>query len=488
MENAMFSRFRPAAAIALTLGVAVSTMMSASAASTGKSLSSNFTLVNLVDGPNNGQIQYIKADGSNWRDPENIEGFNALGDQLIKRQYDDTELDAGSGSVVVSTDGPVGAVVQIQARGIPNATSGAYVGVSQGAAQANVPFVSHHGTAQGGNATNSQIIIQNASASATNVTVDLINLTDGAVAHTQAFNNIPPNASVSYDLEGEGSLPEGWFGSAVIKAAGGGEVAVVSNFFIGPDAMLTFNAFTSAGRKWVAPLIASRLTNSLSTPITVQNVSGSTIPAHEVKVKCTKDPGAAGQAELNFDNPTAVNNNASVAFNPVTDSTNFPNEWFGACTVTTGAFDTVMFVQMRFVTGNRAGAYEGILGTGTDKRVVVPLYAKNLPSNHFASAVTISNLSDSQPAHVTLVYKGAVGSDAACSHTFSNVTIAAGGSLIQNHRTEGGVPELIDGCVGTLTVTSTDQPINAFVQLDFLQQAGDPFMAHDAFTIATASN
>jgi len=485
----MFSRFRPAAAIALTLGVAVSTMMSASAASTTKSLSSNFTLVNLVNGPNNGQIQYIKADGSNWRDPEDITGFNALGDQLIKRQYDDTLLDAGSGSVVVSTDGPVGAVVQIQARGIPNATSGAYVGVSQGAAQANVPLVSHHGTSVSG-ATNSQIIIQNASASATNVTVDLISLTDGAVIHTQPFNNIPPNASVSYDLEGESALPEGWFGSAVIKAAGGGEVAVVSNFFIGPDAMLTFNAFTSAGRKWVAPLIASRLINSLSTPITVQNVSGSTIPAHEVKVTCKKDPNAgAGLAPtLAFDNPNPVNNNASVAFNPVTDLTNFPTEWFGACTVTTGAFDTVMFVQMRFVTGNRAGAYEGILGTGTDKQVVVPLYAKNLPSNHFASAVTISNLSDTQPAHVTLVYKGAVGSNAACSFTKSNVEIAAGGSLIQNHRTEDGVPELIDGCVGTLTVTSSDQPINAFVQLDFLQQLGDPFMAHDAFTIAAAAN
>jgi hypothetical protein len=485
----MFSKFRPAAALALTVAVAASTMMSASAVSTQKSLSSNFTLVNLVDGPNNGQIQYYKDaehGGGQWRDPEDFDPpFTALGDQLIKRQYDDPALSSGSGSVVVSTDGPVGAVVQIQARG-QTATSGAYVGVSQGAAQANVPLVSHHGTSASG-PTNSQIIIQNASSTPINVDVDLINLTDGQKVHTQSFPNIPPNASKSYDLADEAALPEGWLGSAVVKSTtAGGEVAVVSNFFTGANAMLTFNAFTTAGRKWVAPLIASRLANSLSTPITVQNVSGQQIPAHEVKVKCTKDPGAAANlpATLNFDNPAAITNNASVAFNPVTDHDNFPDEWFGACTVTSGTFDTVMFVQMRFVTGNRAGAYEGILGTSTEKRVVIPLYAKNLPSNHFASAVTISNLSDTNDAHVDLVYKGAVGTPGECTRTFSNVTIAKGGSLIQNHRTEGGVPELIDGCVGTLTVTSHDQPINAFVQLDFLQQDGDPFMAHDAFIVA----
>jgi hypothetical protein len=459
-------------------------MMSASAVSTQKSLSSNFTLVNLVDGPNNGQIQYIKDTGGQWRDPENFDPpFTALGDQLIKRQYDDPALSSGSGSVVVSTDGPVGAVVQIQARN-QIATSGAYVGVSQGAAQANVPLVSHHGTSASG-PTNSQIIIQNASSTPINVDVDLINLTDGQKVHTQSFNNIPPNASKSYDLADEAALPEGWFGSAVVKSTtAGGEVAVVSNFFTGDNAMLTFNAFTTSGTKWVAPLIASRLLNSLSTPITVQNVSGSTIPAGGITVVCTKDPGAKGNPTLNFSNPAAVANNASVAFNPVTDKVNFTDEWFGACTVNSGAFNTVMFVQMRFVTGNRAGAYEGILGTSTEKRVVIPLYAKNLPSNHFASAVTISNLSDTNDAHVDLVYKGAVGTPGECTRTFSNVTIAKGGSLIQNHRTEGGVPELIDGCVGTLTVTSHDQPINAFVQLDFLQQDGDPFMAHDAFIVA----
>lgn len=481
----MFPKFRRTAAVVLTTVVAASTILSASAASTTKSLSSNFTLVNLVNGVNNGNINYVKPDGSAWRDAESFQ-FNALGDQAIKRQYDDDELDPGSGSVVVSTDGPVGAVVQIQARN-QTPTSGAYVGVSEGAPQANVPLVSRRGTSVSG-ATNSQIIIQNASSIVIDVEVVLINSADGLPSHTETFNDLAPNASVEYDLDTEDNLPAPWFGSASIRSTTtGGEVAVVSNFFTGPDAMQTFNAFTQVGRSWIAPLFASRLANTLSTPLAVQNVSGGVIPAGAIQVSCVKDPGAAGPATINVSNPNPVNNTAAVFFNPVTDDDNFPAEWFGACTVNTGTFDTAMFVQMRFVGNQRAGAYEGILGTGTNQRVVIPLFAKRLPGARlFSSAITIANLSQTQAAHVNLEYKKTAGLPANCDLTRNNVEIPAGGSLIQNLRTVGGVPEIGEGCTGTLTVTSSDQPIDAFVQLDFLADAaGDPFMAHNAFTVPT---
>jgi hypothetical protein len=295
---------------------------------------------------------------------------------------------------------------------------------------------------------------------------------------------------VEYDLDTETNLPEGWFGSAAVRSTTqGGEVAVVSNFFTGDDAMQTFNAFTSVGRQWYAPLFTSRLANSLSSPISVQNVSGGSIPAGAITLSCTKDPSAPGPATINTSNPAAVGNTASVFFNPVTDNTNFPDGWYGSCIVNTGTYDTAMFVQLRFVTGSRAGAYEGILGTGNDQRVVIPLYAKRL-GNGFASAVTIQNLNQGAAATVNLEYKGATGSAASCTQTFNNVNIPAGGSLIQNHRIADGansVPQIEDGCFGTLTVTSSNQPIDAFVQLDFLNDGGDAFMAHNAFTVAPAN-
>ncbi|MCC6457421.1 MAG: hypothetical protein IT328_20870 [Caldilineaceae bacterium] len=485
--------FRKSAAIALTSVLAVSTILTASANSTTKNLSSNFTLVNLVSGTNQGTISYVTSTGGEWRSPQDFT-FNALGAQAIYRQYDDNELQPGSGSVVVSTSGPVGAVVQIQARG-QTATSGAYVGVSEGAATANVPLVSRRGGSLSGT-TNSQIIIQNASSQQIDVVVDLLDLQTGNVVLSKSFPDINANASVEYDLDNEGGLPEGWFGSASVRSeTAGGEVAVVSNFFTGPDTMMTFNAFTQVGRKWFAPLFTSRLGNGLSTPITVQNVSGSEIPAGGIQLVCTKNPNSPGDTTITRSNTTAVKNTASFAFNPAPEGSGYPAEWYGSCIVNSPNHDTAMFVQMRFVTGARpgaAGAYEGILGTGTDTRVVVPLIAKRL-ANTFASAVTIQNLNESAAANVTLEYKGAIDGEpsntAPCTPAPFTAVIPAGGSIIQNHRVANdqanAVPQIADLCVGSLTVTSSDQPIQAFVQLDFTgQTAGDPFMAHNAFTVA----
>lgn len=492
----MFSKFRKSAAITLASVVALSTLLSASAASTTKNLSSNFTLVNLVSGTNNGNITYVKPDGSEWRPAESF-SFAALGDQLAKRQYFDDQLTPGSGSVVVSTDGPVGAVVQIQARSPQVPTFGAYIGVSEGATEASVPLVMRKlNTASG--LGNSQIIVQNASSTAINVEIALVESSTGNTTFTKAITNLAANASFEYDLEEESTsnLPDGWFGSAIVKSTtAGGEVAVVSNLFSGAHAMQTFNAFTTTKTKWGVPLFASRLANSLSTPIAVQNKSGGSIPIDGVTVTCLKGNGSPDPATLTAKNTAAIGNGATYFFNPVTNNTDFPDGWFGACNVDAGAFQTAVFVQMRVVSGDRAGAYEGIALDGTNKRVVIPLYAKRLV-NGFASNVTVLNLSTSAIANVSLVYKGDPTLPANCSATL-NRSIPAGGSLLQNHRLESGAPnavdELGDNCFGTLTVTSSDQPVDAFVQLDLLDTilepdpGGDPFQAHNTFTLATTN-
>jgi len=483
-------QMRKTAALVITSVFAASTLLSASAQSTTKSLSSNFTLVNLVSGANNGQIQYVLQDGSEWRASETF-SLNGIGDLVIKRQYSDAQLSPNSGSVVVSTDGPIGAVVQIQARG-QTPTSGAYVGVSEGAASANVPLVSRQGSSLSGE-TNSQIIIQNASSQQIDVKVDLIDSTTGNVSLTKNFPDINPNASVEYDLDTEAGLPTGWFGSAsVTSETAGGQVAVVSNFFTGDNAMQTFNAFTKVGTSWLVPLFTSRLGNQsgnpLSTPIAVQNVSGAEIPIGGVTLTCKRDPSAPSTEEptLTRTNSTPIKNTASFFFNPAPDTSGYPEQWYGACSISSGSANTAVFVQMRFVGGDRAGAYEGILGSGTNTTLVVPLYAKIL-DNGFASAITIQNLNTTTAANVTLTYKKDPGAPAEldCDEIFTGKVIQPGGSLIQNMRIESGansVPEIPNNCSGSLTVTS-DQPIDGFVQFDFLRDSGDGFMAHNVFTL-----
>ncbi|MBK8049466.1 MAG: hypothetical protein IPK16_21530, partial [Anaerolineales bacterium] len=225
---------------------------------------------------------------------------------------------------------------------------------------------------------------------------------------------------------------------------------------------------------------------TLSTVVAVQNISGAQIPVGGIVMSCTKDPASPG-SNFTASNTTAVGDKATYFFNPVSDTTTFPTAWYGSCRVdTTG--DTVAFVQMRVVSGAQSGAYEAIKGDGTKKGVVVPLYAKRL-GNGFATVTTVQNLNKDAAANVTLQYiKSATANPPlpdSCNATFNQV-IPAGGSLQQNLRVASGagsVPQITDGCYGTIVVTSSDQPIDAIVQLtDISGLSGDTFQVHNAFT------
>ncbi|MCL6541213.1 MAG: hypothetical protein K6T87_11655 [Roseiflexus sp.] len=483
----MRSKTRIVSAIVLALALALIASASSLAQSTTKQLSTNFTLVNLGSGTATGTISYIKQDGTPWgSETLNIPGN---GGQAIFRQYDPSGspgnpgLTSGAGSVMVMADQPLGAVVQILARNQNPTSSGAYAGLSTGAPSFYVPLVAKQlGTSSG--IGNSQIVVQNTGGSSTTVQFQFVG---GGSTYTYTSPSIANGASFTCDLTttcgASAGVPNGWFGSAVVSAAPGGTIAVVSNFFTG-DALQTFNAFSSTApkTKWFVPLFTSRLPNSLSTPIAIQNLSGSTIPANGIQVVCTPDAGATGFSPITKTNPAPVNNNESFFVNPVTDGS-IPTGFFGSCVITASA-NVVAFVQMRFVNTGEAAAYEAIPDGGTDQKVIIPLVAKRLP-NGFSTAVTIQNLSSSA-ATVTLTYTPSSGSPI----TISGVTIPGNGSLIQNHRITAGigaVPQLPDGWTGTLTVSS-NTPVNAFVQLTFQKSInpnlanGDLFMAHNAFT------
>ena len=469
---------RPALTMMIVVTLILTASLVASGAATTKQLSTNFTLVNLSTSSNLVNIQYYKTDGSQWRPSESATLSNQ-GSQLIRRQYDDSQLTSGSGSVVVGGQGPMGAVVQIQARG-QTPTSGAYSGSAAGTNSANVPLIAKNGSSASG-AVNSQIIIQNTGTAATSVQVEFVN-SSGATVYTSPATTIQSGASFTYDLTNDAGAPTGFF-SAVVKAATGGQVTVVSNLFTGNNGMQTFSGFSASAQKWLVPLFTSRLGNGLSTPVTVQNLSGGTIPAGSIKLQCKADPSSGGS---NFEksNDAAVTNTASAIFNPVTDNS-IPASWYGACTVDTAGFNTVAFVQMRFVGSDRAASYEAIRADGTKTKVIVPLYMKRL-TNGFATAVTIQNLGASA-ATVSIAYQAGDGAAAGCTVNVGPFTVAAGGSLIQNHRITSGansVPSLPENCFGSMVVTSTNgQPVEAFVQIDDLDQgSGDPFMAHNAFT------
>ncbi|MFC2023750.1 hypothetical protein ACFLT5_03320 [Chloroflexota bacterium] len=483
------------AVVALSLVLIMTTVISGLAQPWAKEFSTNFTLVNLGTGAAKGVINYVLTDGSAWGGGSEAFSIADVGGQAIFRQYADPgdpgnpNLTSDRGSVVVESDMPLGAVVQIQARGQNPTSNGAYSGFTNTDSTFIVPLVARKKVTASGTGS-SQVIVQNTGTVEADIEIEMVNK-DGSSRHSDTKNDLQPGASYYYDLDLESSsnVPDNWIGSAVVSTATpNAALAVVSNFFTG-DAMQTFNGFgaTSPDTKWFVPLFTSRLGNSLSTPIAVQNYSGGTLAIDDVTVDCNPDPARTDLSPFTLTNGTAIDDTAAFYFNPVVD-TSIPEKWQGSCVVE-AADDVVVFVQMRFIDAGEAAAYEGIPGipdTSANTTAYIPLVAKRL-GNGFATAVTIQNLTD-QTATFDLTYIPSSDYGGSSSPVeITGVTVGPYESLIQNHRTTDGVSALPEKWFGSLVVES-DYTVGAFVQLTFVRSinpgipGGDTFMAHNAFT------
>jgi len=466
----------------------------AMAAATTKSLSTNITYLNFGSEEATVTASYLVEGGAAWADvPANFTSFTiaADGGQAIHRQYgaDAGSMADGSGAVVASSTQPLGAVVQLQAIG-QEATSSAYSGVSAASKLYYVPLVMRELTTADG-LVNSVVVIQNAGTGTTDVTVDFLD-TAGATVYQKTFADVPGGSSVYYDLsdEEDTNVPDAFYGSAVVEAtATDGTVAVVVNQFAGDHSLQTFNAFSSndVGADWYVPLFTSRLANNLSTPIAVQNLSGGTMAAGDIQVDCTPDAGLVGASTFVMTNTTTVLDTAAYFFNPVTNM-DIPELWYGSCAVSATG-NVVAFVQMRVVGTSNAAAYEAINAGVEGETLQVPLIAKRLGGSGFSSGLTVQNLDAADPAIVTFTYVPSpdyiAGGGSATNIVVADVDIAAGASVIHNHRLADPGFTMPDGWYGTVTVTG-NQDIAGFVQLtragDFPQPAGDATQAHNAFT------
>jgi hypothetical protein len=482
--------------ITMILVLSSSTVVSARPlAATSKSLSTNYTLVNL-DQTQDATVTatYNKPDGSTWvADPANTSFSVAknFGQKIIAQYYDNT-LSGGSGSVLISSNTQLGAVVQVMARN-QTPSSDAYIGVATPADTYYVPQVLKNRTTASGIA-NTQITIQNASGGAA-ITGLIVHFIASPGAGFSNYDSsaiaINANGSYVYDVSNESHLPDNWFGSAVVNSDTGKNIAVVISLFTGPNSLQTLNGFdvNSPFTGWSIPQFTSRLTNGLSTPIVVQNLSGSTITANSIVVDCQATSSAYTPASFEMKNTTDVPNTANYAFNPVTDTT-LPNNWSGSCILNSSG-KVVVFVQIRQPGMNdNYGGYQAFRTDSTFTRVVVPLMSK-IQSNGFATAAIIQNLDTANAADVTLTYNPSVDYVSAGGSSTPIVipaTIPAGANIIQSFRLLDSVPQVPQGWYGTLVVTPKDgspaRPIVGYVQLTNVQNlAGDTFMAHDAFML-----
>jgi len=464
--------------VALVL-VAGLTASMASAQATTKSLATNFTLVNLSPNDTEATVNYYLPDGSAWKAPDVIP-ILGNGGQAIVRQYTDPDLPDGMGSVVVTSLEPLAGLVQIVID--PSAgqtpTSAAYTAISEGGTTFYVPQVAKNGSSATGIA-NSVIIVQNLGAATVDVDISLTKYGE-TTPIVESITDIAIGASYYYEMNLDDDLSNGFY-SAVVEVVGDGSVGVVANTFFGADGLMSVNAFPAEALTsgWSIPLVFSRLSNSLVTSLIFQNLSGEIIPAGDINLYCTPDPGSGDQSTLDLYNPSDIAVNGIVAWNTLTQTGLFPTNWYGPCTVTSATDKGIVgIVQYRFSANQNMSAYEAIPSTSIDTTVFVPLGAKTL-TNKFCTAITVMNLSD---ADITadLIWTG---SGAAADFLEEDVAITANGSIIRNlclptHPIGVAMPA---GWVGTLTAEGTG-PIAAFVQNRYNPATGDQFMAYLGIT------
>lgn len=485
------------ALISLVLVAALPLTGGVNAAATAKSLSTNFTLVNLGTSDANVIVSYYKDTGATWTAAAANTSFSIgkNGGQQIVRQYTDGTLDSGRGSAVISSDQPLASVVQIQARG-QTPTSGGYSGLPKGANVVYVPQVfANHMTGSG--LANTQLIIQNMDTTSMDVTVDFYASGQSAKTHSKTISGIGVGASNYYDLSTDSGLGD-FLGSVVLTGGSSKLLGVVVNNFFGADGLQTYTGFTSDSfaSKWFIPLFISKLPNKLSIPVSIQNVSGSQIGVGEVSLVCTRDPNStAGNATYTWTNLTTIGDRALYSWNPVNPSTGetYPDSWQGSCTIQTNpAKNIVSFAQLRFV-GNpdngSSAAYEAIpapADANVATELFIPLVAKKLlktdGSLNFGTTATIQNLSD-QDATVTLYYTHSAEVAGIQDYTFPNVTIPGSQSLFRNYKLDGAIADnLPDNWQGSLRIVS-NKAIQGMIQMAFLTpSSGDSYMAHIAFT------
>ncbi len=396
-------------------------------------------------------------------------------------QYLDTTMTAGRGSATISSDQPVGAIVNQLNRvtGVRD-TSGSYSAFDSGAASVYAPLVFKNLSTSAGTI-NSVLTIMNVGSASTDFNIVYIDGITFQPVLTRTITGLGAGVSYYADQSDETSLLDGYFGSAVVNATStGGTVAVVGNQFAGTDALLTYSGFksTEGFTNWSVPLYLCRLTNGFSSPITVQNISGSSIAAGGIVVAFTPDP-SLGDPGFNISNLAAIPNNASFVVNLRIDTT-CPDNTFGSATVTSSGNAVVLVNQLQ--AGAAASlSYNGIRSDSTNTTALSPVAFSRL-SNGFSTAITVQNLS-SAAGTVTFTYTP----NAACTGCISytqDVSVAANGSVIQNHRlAEGATSHPLPALwFGSATITA-DVPIAGVVnQLDLDDALADGTLSFNTFS------
>lgn len=371
--------------VILALTLATFTIAKADVPGPGGPYNSAFRVQNL-DTAASATCSYIFYDASGVAAYTSGNSTVASGDSLYVYVPDLTTLGSGSYSAVVTCDKTVASVSNFST----TASGSSFAGISSPNTTWYAPGIynNYYGYY-------SNIIVQNATSAAVDVTVNFYAPGNSTAVKTITKSAVPANASTSFEQEGVTELSKNVAYSAVINATG--NVAPIVNIYgkgttgTAPDAQLyTYNPFTAGATTVYAPLIMNSY-YGFNTALVIQNLSSS----------ATANVTVAYSNGFSSSYTIAANSPKSIYTPSEGSGTGLPaGNTLYAATVTSDQ-PIVAIVNESSASNNRASSYTGF--TSGSKSVSLPIMEKFY--YNYDSSVVCQNV-DSSAATMKITYAG----------------------------------------------------------------------------------
>jgi hypothetical protein len=281
-------------------------------------------------------------------------------------------------------------------------------------------------------------VVQNATASTVNVTVDIIN-GSGAVVATQTASNVPAYAYVNFEQSGLAGLSANVAYSA--KITGTGALAVESNIYgqgSASNQLYSYTPFASGSLTAYAPVIMNNYYGYV-TALTVQNIGAAT-----ANVTVTYGTGLT-------ENTTIAPSSSHLFYTP---NSGLPSGNSLGLTSAKITSDQNIVALVNEQGGYLRSASYSAFASGSTT-VSIPIVMKRYVSSlHYNTSITCQNVGASN-TNMTITYSNAA--------TATQNSIPANGTALFYQPNEAGLP---DNFNGSATVSSSGQPIVCIVNED----------------------
>jgi hypothetical protein len=371
----------------------------ADAPAPGGPFSSSFNIQNLTTGSIECVVTYYDANGAEAATSDQLPASIAAEDKAYVYVPSEGSLGSGAYSAMISCSGEVAAVSNFsdQPNSQTEASGASYSGITdqQTADTWYTPNVYN-------NYYNfyTNIVVQNAGASSTNVTVSIYAPGSSTAVHTLTKTGLASNASYTFELEGVSQLSSNVSYSAKVEGGSGSKLAVITNIYgrsTYNNQLYSFNAFTAGATTVYAPVIMNNY-YGYDTDFTIQNLGTS-----NANVTITYYYRQGGVLQTKTQNLVIAPNSSDANYTPVESGVpSTGNLVVTAVAESTGASPQPIIgvINESKAATNRAASYSGFTAGATTIRA--PIIYKNFYG--YDTSITCMNVGSGTAATFSVDY------------------------------------------------------------------------------------